>query len=101
MHLLAAPLLPTNTRAPRGHADEPGHVPTFQERSCLCSLPWALWGKTWLVANFHNEEGHCGFVYWSSTEDTELDPFILGAAQTWGERTDFALMYKTEDKKLM
>ena len=41
-----------------------------------------------------------GLSCWTSAKDTELEPFILGAAQTWGERTDFALMYKAEEKGL-
>lgn len=36
---------------------------------------------------------------WTSAEGIELEPFILGTAQMWGKRTDFALMNKTEDKE--
>lgn len=60
-----------------------------------------LGGRPWLVVYFHDGEGHHGLVLlkvvmgllcWTGTKDTGLELFILGAAQTWGERTDFALM---------
>jgi len=89
--------------------NKPGHVSAFQERSCLCSLPLALWGKTWLVAYFHNEDHRLlvvlkvvvGLFCWTGVEYTELEPFILGTAQTWGERMDFVLMHKMGDKRSM
>lgn len=41
-----------------------------------------------------------GLLCWTSAKDTELEPFIPRAGQMWGDRTDFASMYKTEGKKL-